>query len=244
MCSNGELPDLDQSLYKNDPFKYRPKLKLNENGGYREPKRNVVLEYSFERDHDKSFFMSAPPGVGKTTAIAGITRTWELVKGKYHESVVLCFTHAVIDRLAKDDVFARTIDSFFGFKETENYIVPVVKRIIIDEHGMISTGLWRKFIEYKRKNPECIFQIFGDDNQTKGGGREIKMRGSDTDVIVKCLCDGNIRYIKEHDAMRCDKTLFNANQEFIKTGIISKAFENRKSKKSCKTNADYEDERQ
>ena len=103
VCSNSELPELDELLYKNDTFNYRPKLKLHENPPFYIPNDINVAEYSFERDHDKSFFISAPPGVGKSTAIAGITRNWELVGGKYIQSVVLCFTHAVIDRLAKDD---------------------------------------------------------------------------------------------------------------------------------------------
>ena len=85
-----------------------------------------------------------------------------------------------------------------------NYVVPVVKRIIIDEFGMISAGLWRKFAEYKHKNPNCIFQIFGDDEQTKCVSDSVKMRGVETDLIVKYLCNGNVRYIKEHPNMRCD----------------------------------------
>ena len=52
----------------------------------------------------------------------------------------------------------------------------------------------------------------------------VKMRAVETDLIVKYLCDGNIRFIKKHSKMRCDIDLFKANQKFLKTGIISKTF--------------------
>ena len=83
------------------------------------------MEYSFDRDCDKSFLLCAHAGVGKTTAATGIIKTWEYIdkkrtdgtiERKYRESVVLCFTHAVIERLMNDSVFARTIDSFFGIE--------------------------------------------------------------------------------------------------------------------------------
>ena len=226
-------PVIDTSLYKFDLFEQKRILSAYVNPDFPVYPNTELLEFDFNRDNFNSFLLTASFGLGKSFQICRI-------KEFDPEAVILTYTHANVERFKIDGIEAKTIHSFFGLNESgsgenesesegvKKVKVNSVSRIIIDEFSMISADLWRHFAIYKKDNPDCIFQMFGDENQTKNMSDKIKMRESKTDLIVRYLCDGNIRFIKEHSNMRCDMKLYNEIQEFYKTGIIGNAFKGRK----------------
>ena len=130
VCSNKPLPKLDAVLYSTDEFKYRLNLKFYEREGipgeddcYGDTYR--IFDYS--QRQGQIVFIIICSGIRKIFQIGLLPRNYKTEKG-YLDAVVLCFTHAVIDRLKIDGIQARTVDSFFGMNETdEHYKVPDVK---------------------------------------------------------------------------------------------------------------------
>jgi hypothetical protein len=47
--------------------------------------------------------------------------------------------------------------------------------------------------------PDCVIQIFGDDNQTRNLLEVNPEQADRSDFIIRYLAKGNLRFIKEHD---------------------------------------------
>ena len=217
----------DQEKYKLEKSKERFK---NPNENYNPPK----IEYNKEEIKVQEYTVDNPgvsqlvfgrAGVGKSSAIK---RIYSRLTGN---TLVCAYTHSAAQNLKDNGIPCSTIDSFFGYNpDTDNNSVEAKQKspvrynnIIIDEYGMLSKSHWRKFFEYKQKNPDTKFFIFGDSFQTQPL-TEFKMMIERCDVITGYLCDNNIFEIKPHSKMRCDKKIFNALSLFLETGILPKCF--------------------
>jgi hypothetical protein len=244
-------PEIDETKYKFDKYKPRNGLVIDRNSGFTpftpefmeefDRLRPISLEFGPDTDNQKSFLLPSAPGLGKSFQLIHHANN---LKNSGKAYIILTPTHGARLRITNEhkELKVKTIASFFGmdlseFKDSEerkNYTIPVMEYVLVDEYSLLTPELWQKFLEYKRKNPNVIIQIYGDDDQCKNVSDNSKIRVRDNDSIVRYLCGGNLRHISPHLKMRCDMTLFNALAEFRKTGIIPKVFAGRKINQNAK----------
>ncbi len=244
--SNYIKPEIDLTKYKFDKYKPRNGLLVNRNKGY-DPcaedsfmspfsgLRPISLEFDASIDNQKSFLLPAEPGLGKTWHLINHAYKLEQLGKSY---MILTPTNGARLRITDTNptLKCKTIASFLGmdaseFKSEEdrrNYVIPSVEYLKVDEYSLIKPKVSRQFLEYRRKHPDVIIQIYGDDDQCKNVSDNSRLRVRENDAIIKYLCGGNLRHISPHSKMRCDMKLFNALGEWRKTGIIPEVFAGRR----------------
>ncbi|KAI9103729.1 hypothetical protein DFS34DRAFT_605588 [Phlyctochytrium arcticum] len=108
----------------------------------------------FILSHQSGAFIDGKPGVGKTAVIKRLVKHLEENGDPY---VVCAFLNRVADRLD-----GKTIHMSLGRRGFGQ-----VKYVIVDEAAMLNADLWRYLLDYKRKDPDTVFYLFGDYRQCK-----------------------------------------------------------------------------
>lgn len=109
----------------------------------------------------RSFICNGGGGCQKTTLLKKLN--------KINQATALAFTNKAVNNLKESNKWtdsiekAQTLSSFFF----ENGHPAGVDFLQIDEYSMVNLTHLECLYEYKRKNPDCVLQFFGDANQCK-----------------------------------------------------------------------------